>query len=215
MNNQLTRLAATLHFHATVVRQFSQASGQCVGWTATWLRKRSMNKDMFGNAKYFSSEPIKKMMVFTAEDYAENKATARQAIFPKDAAAERAYIESGSKGQRRGLHFVESRGPTPLSYAPDKPCSGLIDELARLGMNKQLASIGMTTKIAHAVGVDCSGPGCVYFDPCLGEFTFPDARQLGRWWRYCFKDRANKPGSYSAWDQIFDGPFRMDVYRLP
>ena len=213
MNNRATRLAATMYFNASVVRQFAQARAQCTGWTATWLRKRSLNKDMFGNAKYFSAEPVKKMMVYTSEDHADRKVDARQALFPKNTAAEREYVALGSKGQKRGLHFVEPRGPTPLSLTPKKSCSGLIAELALLDINKQLASIALPTEISHAVAVDCSRGDCVYFDPCLGEFTFPTAKQLGRWWRYCFDDRANNPGAYSAWEQLFDGPFRMDVYR--
>jgi hypothetical protein len=213
MNNRQTRLAATMYFHASVVRQFTQSGPHCVGWTSTWLRKRSLNKDMFGNAKYFSAEPYKKMMVYIAEDHAERNARARQAKFPTDTAAERAYVTLGTHGQKRGLVFVERRGPTPLSLTEATPCSGIIQEFSLLGVNKQLASIGLPTEIAHAVGVDCSRGDCVYFDPQLGEFTFPSAKQLGRWWKYCFVDRANEPGAYSAWDQIFDGPFSLDVYR--
>jgi len=65
---------------------------------------------------------------------------------------------------------------------------------------KCFGSIGFSAKPAHAVALDCTRvPLCVYFDPNLGELTFPKFELFWDWWERCFNDRADGDG---AWGKI-------------
>jgi hypothetical protein len=58
----------------------------------------------------------------------------------------------------------------------------------------------------HPVGADCwsKQPAVRYFDPLLGEITFPAMKDLLDWWAACFAMRDKAPRLSSPFPGAFD-----------
>lgn len=218
--------------YAKSVHAFTQRGPNCTGYVAMWLRKRSRNKPFF-RADYFHVEPEGKRLSRVDERTPDGK-LARGAekaellqMFmkgKKDARPgerdwakewEQNYIVSGSKRTTTALEFVRELSNQQMSSKlwDGKGMARLIGEL---GKNKELASLGVFADVPHALGVDCSVTPCAYFDPNLGELTFPNADWLAYWWKNCFStDRAKNPRTNmpSAWLNMTDAPFRAEIYK--
>lgn len=90
---------------------------------------------------------------------------------------------------------------------------GVRQLILELGKQKQLASLGLFVRVPHAIGVDCSQKYSVYFDPNLGELTFPNAEWLAHWWVNCFKEGSKVSTMPSAWRDMADSRFTAQIYK--
>ena len=184
--------------HAKKVSRLKQGGPNCTAYVAMWLRKRSRDKPFVTSDYFHLTDKDKRLLWFEEESEGVLgkgvvKAEPLQGKLKGDRKAELAYITSGSKGTTRALEWVRDEEQAPISR---KRWDGMNvhDLILELGKWKQLASLGLFVGVPHALGVDCSQKPAAYFDPNLGELTFPNAKWLAYWWAMCFReDRSEKP----------------------
>lgn len=224
MNNAECRELAIHKFHARDAKQFVQKAPVCAAYVAIWLRKRSRNKSMWNQGPpYFDKLQLSDVLDAYLEMNDDNtslkgvtKATKMQEGFKAGGHLEHQYICSGSKGKQPVLRFEGTTSGAISSPKAKQAGNDLWRKFESLETDKRLASIGIFTTVPHAIGIDCSVPKeCTYFDPNLGELTFPGARYLGTWWSACFTDRQNVKAGLSAWKDICDSTWRADEYSRP
>ncbi len=214
-NNNARRLAAVT-YGATGIVEFTQEGSLCTAYVASWLRRRSRDKDFWGEGRF--SREAGGTRRYGDKGAAVERAKLQMPSFLNSTKEERAYIESGSKHLTATLQHVTGYQGTVNAQNGE---SSLIAAFSELESDKMLASLSILMEKSaadslpsHAIGVDCSRNGCAYFDPNLGELTFPSATKLGGWWFECFRDRKNTGTStYSAFSRMVDGMFRIEIYE--
>ncbi len=73
-------------------------------------------------------------------------------------------------------------------------------------------------KFAHAVAVDCmKKPELIFFDPLIGQFTFPNYANFELWWKTCWQQRHKDEDEENAWSSIREnGSARIEgMYKNP
>lgn len=237
MTNGESRQLALTKCYARSVHAFSQQGPNCTAYVAMWLRKRSRNKPFF-SGDYFRVTDVEDRVTRHVETLADvvmaqplpgnraelprnqtkgaEKAEAFQALMVGNRAFERGYITTGSKQRTTSLAFVDDRSAQAMSERKPWDGKGIAGLIADLNRNKRMASVGIFTRVPHALGIDCSTKYPAYFDPNLGELTFANAEWLAYWWRKCYSaDRSERPATtmLSAWRDMADGTFSAEIYQ--
>ncbi len=216
MDNNASRTLATAKYGASNVIEFTQDGSLCTAYVAAWLRKRSRGKDFWGDGRFGRDNEGTRR--YGHAGAAVTKAKRDMPGFLKDPKLEVGYIQAGTKQLASGLeHVLGYKGMVNARNGE----SSLVAAFGEVATEKMLASFSVFVQRSdkdslpsHALGLDCSGAGCVYFDPNLGEFTFASIDKLGDWWFDCFRDRHNTGVStYSAFQRMIDGHFKVELYE--
>jgi hypothetical protein len=224
MNNAESRELAIKKYRAKDVKQFTQKAPVCAAYVAIWLRKRSLGEAMWNQGpQYFDKMALSDVLdAYLEHDDANKplkgitKAIRMTEGFKAGGHLERQYVASGSTGKKSVLKFETTTDGSISSPKAKQAGNILWKKFLSLETDKRMASFGIFTTVPHAIGVDCSqAKSCVYFDPNLGELTFPEAGWLGAWWSECFADRQNVKAGLSAWKEICDSVWRADEYSRP
>lgn len=218
MDNNSSRALAKNKYGASDIVEFSQGASLCTAYVAAWLRKRSRGKDFWGDKRFGREDGGTRR--YGHEGAAVTKAKAQMPDFLKDPKLEVAYIQAGSKGLNHGLAHVLGYGGLVSGQNGESSLKAAFEEVATA---KMLASLSVSIERAaldvlpsHAIGLDCSGAGSVYFDPNLGQLTFHAIDELCDWWFECFGDRKNTGASTnSAFQRMIDSRFRIEFYERP
>jgi hypothetical protein len=195
---------------------FQQPAGWCDGLSSWWLRKRLRNKQFFQDKHFKGHEhpDCKQVLAYQllpsqkGEDVKKiggSKALALQKEFQANLGAFKAaalYITDGlrvGKNDPRGKPVGQIRETSELLQVE----KDFKTEIKKIGNDKLLASITIRTinGISHACGLDCSGTPVAYFDPNIGEFTFPNVESFLAWWEFCYQ---NKEGAADGPKEAFD-----------
>jgi hypothetical protein len=238
-----------LKIGATRVIEFAQVQHHCIAYTATWIRRRFKDRELFdakkgmGEYNVGADKPVRWVTNMARNALGEkipHKFAVKQNAFEDNDARLAAEHE---KNLRRPIdertpplmsmesrYIIGGRSYAGLSQGPwSDRVMRLLPEIPKVHIDgaqtfidvffgifqaRCFGSIAFRTHRAHAVALDCSRQGeCVYFDPNIGEFTFPTFDMFSNWWRQCFDDRDRDDG---AWHDInVQGHVRADRYARP
>jgi hypothetical protein len=244
VNNKASRaLAVQLKAtHLEVFEQVPKDQS-CQGYVATWIRRRSKGRTFFRAAvnpgesspwaiqktnkqnqavwmtvsQFVGGKNVKKHEALAQSFKADEEVHSLQQKVDFGRATKKVeYITGGNDGAHPKRTLERIAGAKPRPVADDG--SGIEAIFLQIAHDKAIGSIIYTSgNRAHNVGLDARGgvdAECVFFDPAIGEFTFPNFTLFLAWWSRCFSDR--KDGHPNAWSGIdANGMATADVFRPP
>jgi hypothetical protein len=135
------------------------------------------------------------------------------------AAFEKNYITKGSRSPaynkgfkpiKETRHVAEVVEGTGGPHAIAEKGTGILKVFDRTMTEVSISSIGYRMKdkagreFSHAVALDCTKPASpfIFFDPLIGQFSFPSRETFRKWWRTCWQVRREPDADDNAWSDI-------------
>lgn len=212
MTNEEVRNAANEN-EGYCVSSFNQGAGDCAAFTARWLRHRFANTDFWAKEKnpYFytgngfgqdhrtnfyveSDEAIghfaKLQASFDSDERYNNYVTKRR---NSGKSAPRLFRSDGFKDisvTRDWVPVLTGAGTDTVRGTAIADCSEIRKSFVEVAANNWAAKYSfstMTNNQRHAVALDALTSEIRYFDPNLGEFSFPGIEKFADWWCLCYR----------------------------
>jgi hypothetical protein len=232
MDDKVARAWARKHFGAEVL-PYQQDPATCAALCALWIRKRLKGSTIFDAKRLWRPpEAVPRTMFAATDDFGGKIEYLRIGIRDQTAfdSMEENYIKQGSSSPlfRKIKPVKEKRHVAELiDKLPHRPIEekgkGILAVFKSTKDAKCLSSIGYDMKdakreFAHAVALDCSKDGVVaFFDPLIGQFSFPTYENFMTWWRTCWQERGKDVGDDgNAWIDIkAEGQVWATCYKNP
>lgn len=222
MDDKTARAWASKHFGATVL-PFEQDPATCAALCALWIRKQLKGGSIFGSEKRLWRPPeATPRTFFKVTDPFDDKIDVMKLSIKGDgfsAAFEKNYITQGSRSPayNKGLkpiketrHVAKEVEGTGGPHAITEKGTGILTVFDRTMTEVSVSSIGYRMKdkngreFSHAVALDCTKPTSpfIFFDPLIGQFSFPSRETFRKWWRACWTARREPGADDNAWSDI-------------